>query len=131
MPLSRQALEILQDLNCFSGPEGYVFPSIRSFGRPISENTVNAALRRLGYTTEEMTGHGFRSMASTLLNEQGWNPDAIERQLAHGEQNGVRAAYNYAEHLPLRRKMMQDWADYLDALRLGAKILPFEAAARG
>jgi len=70
-------------------------------------------------------------MASTLLNEQGWNPDAIERQLAHGEQNGVRAAYNYAEHLPLRRKMMQDWADYLDALRLGAKILPFEAAARG
>ncbi len=131
VPLSRQALEILQDLNCFSGPEGYVFPSIRSFGRPISENTVNAALRRLGYTTEEMTGHGFRSMASTLLNEQGWNPDAIERQLAHGEQNGVRAAYNYAEHLPLRRKMMQDWADYLDALRLGAKILPFEAAARG
>ena len=82
----------------------------------MSENTVNAALRRLGYSRDEMTGHGFRSMASTLLNEQGWHRDAIERQLAHAERNAVRAAYNYAEHLPERRKMMQAWADYLDAL---------------
>jgi integrase len=121
VPLSRQAVEIFREIHAYSGPTGYVFPSIRSFTRPISENTVNAALRRLGYTTDEMTGHGFRSIASTLLNEHGWNPDAIERQLAHGEQNGVRAAYNYAEHLPLRRQMMQAWADYLDTLRAAAR----------
>ena len=87
----------------------------------MSENTINAALRRLGYSKDEMTGHGFRSMASTLLNEQGWHPDAIERQLAHCERNGVRAAYNYAQHLPERVRMMQAWADYLDLLRDPAK----------
>ncbi len=90
----------------------------------MSENTILAALRRLGYTKEKMTGHGFRSMASTILNEQGWNRDAIERQLAHAERDAVRAAYNYAEHLPERRKMMQAWADYLDGLRKGADVLP-------
>jgi integrase len=89
----------------------------------MSENTINAALRRLGYTSSDMTAHGFRSMASTLLNEQGWNRDAIERQLAHGERDPVRAAYNYAEHLLERRKMMQAWADYLDALRTGATVV--------
>lgn len=82
----------------------------------MSNNAVLAALRRLDYTKEEMTGHGFRSMASTLLNEQGWNRDAIERQLSHSERNNIRAAYNYAEYLPERRKMMQHWADYLDQL---------------
>lgn len=125
VPLSRQSVEILQDLKNFSGPNGLAFPSIRTFIVPMSENTVNAALRKLGYTSEEMTGHGFRSMASTLLNEWGWNRDAIERQLAHSEQNGVRAAYNYAEHLPLRRKMMQAWADYLDELRITGKPVKF------
>jgi integrase len=90
----------------------------------MSENTVNAALRRLGYSREQMTGHGFRSMASTLLNEQGWNRDAIERQLAHAERNEVRAAYNYAEHLPERRKMMQAWADYLDARANDGRVNP-------
>lgn len=89
----------------------------------MSENTVNGALRRLGYAKDEMTGHGFRSMASTLLNEMGWNRDAIERQLAHAERDNIRAAYNYAEFLPERRKMMQGWADYLDKLRAGAKVL--------
>lgn len=83
----------------------------------MSENTITAALRRMGYSGQDMTGHGFRSMASTLLNEQGWNGDAIERQLAHGERDAVRAAYNYAEHLPERRRMMQAWADYLDQLK--------------
>ena len=83
----------------------------------MSENTVTAALRRMGYSGEDMTGHGFRSMASTLLNEQGWNRDAIERQLAHGERDAVRAAYNYAQHLSERRKMMQAWADFLDKLK--------------
>jgi integrase len=94
----------------------------------MSENTVNAALRRLGYDKSEMTGHGFRSMASTLLNEQGWHHDAIERQLAHIERNAVRGAYNYAEHLPERRRMVQAWADFLDGLRSGANVVAFRAA---
>lgn len=113
VPLSTQAIKILQQLKAVTGNGKYVFPGIRSSKRPMSENTVLGALRRLGYTTDEMTGHGFRSMASTLLNEQGWNRDAIERQLAHAERNNIRAAYNYAEYLPERRKMMQAWADYL------------------
>ncbi len=117
VPLSSQAVAILADLHQFTGRGQYVFPSVRTHARPMSENTINAALRRLGYARDEMTGHGFRSMASTLLNEHGWNRDAIERQLAHVESNSVRAAYNYAEMLPERRKMMQWWADYLDSLR--------------
>jgi integrase len=88
----------------------------------MSDNTINAALRRLGYSSEEQTGHGFRSMASTLLNEQGYPPDVIELQLAHIERNKVRAAYNKAQRLPERRQMMQAWADYLDGLRAGAKV---------
>ncbi len=123
VPLSKQALKILKELQAVTGDDQYLFPGIRSKKRPMSENTVNGALRRLGYTKDEMTGHGFRSMASTLLNERGWNPDAIERQLAHSEGNSVRAAYNYAEYLTERCKMMQDWADYLDDLRLGAKVI--------
>lgn len=125
VPLSKQAVEIMRELHALTGQGKYLFPSVRTSVRPMSENTVNAALRRLGYAKDEMTGHGFRSMASTILNEQGWNRDAIERQLAHAERNSVRAAYNYAEFLPERRKMMQAWADYLDALRSGAKIIPF------
>lgn len=117
VPLSRQAVCILRELYELTGSKRYVFPSVRTDARPMSENTVNATLRRLGYSKEEMTGHGFRSMASTLLNEYGWNRDAIERQLAHAEKNSVRAAYNYADYLPERKRMMQWWADYLDALR--------------
>ena len=118
VPLAHQTMTILKSLQAVTGTGSYVFPSIRTVQRPISNNTVNAALRRLGYGKEEMTGHGFRSMASTLLNEQGWNRDAIERQLAHAERSKVRAAYNFAEFLPERRKMMQSWADYLDQLRM-------------
>ena len=117
VPLSAQALEIFKDLRMLTGNSRYVFPSIRALDRCMSENTLNAALRRLGYGSDEMTAHGFRSMASTLLNEMGWNRDAIERQLAHAERDSIRAAYNYAEHLPVRREMMQAWADYLDSLR--------------
>ena len=124
VPLSRQAVDVLRDLEPLTGQGRYVFPSIRSKQRPMSENTVNGALRRLGYTREEMTGHGFRSMASTILNEQQWPPDVIERQLAHGEKNQVRAAYNHAEHLPERKRMMQHWADYLDGLRKGGDVVP-------
>ncbi|MEO8400734.1 MAG: integrase arm-type DNA-binding domain-containing protein [Gammaproteobacteria bacterium] len=117
VPLSTQAIAVIRELRSLTGDGKYLFPSVRSSKRAMSENTVLGALRRLGYTSDEMTGHGFRSMASTLLNEQGWNPDAIERQLAHGERNTVRAAYNYAEYLPERKKMMQHWADYLDKLK--------------
>ena len=117
VPLARQSVIILTGLQPLTGTGKYLFPSVRSSDRPISENTINAALRRLGYTKDEMTGHGFRSMASTLLNEQGWNRDHIERQLAHAERNRIRAAYNYADYLPERRKMMQAWADYLDTLK--------------
>ncbi len=118
VPLSRQALAVLNELMPLTGKGKYLFPSVRSADRPMSENTVNAALRRMGYTKEQMTGHGFRSMASTRLNEsQLWHRDAIERQLAHSERNNVRAAYNYAEHLEERRRMMQWWADYLDECR--------------
>jgi integrase len=95
----------------------------------MSENTVNAALRRLGYASDEMTGHGFRSLASTNLNEQGYHPDLIELQLAHAERNKVRASYNKAQRLPERRKMMQAWADYLDGLRAGANVIPLKRTA--
>jgi integrase len=127
VPLSRQAITILRNLQPMTGDGVYLFPSNRSVTRPISENTLNAALRRLGYGTDDMTSHGFRSMASTRLNEMGrWNPDAIERQLAHGERNAVRAAYNHAHYLKERIELMQVWADYLDALRAGreARLLP-------
>lgn len=129
VPLSTQALAIIREIEPLTGTGQYVFPSVRSRRRPMSENTINGALRRLGYASGEMTGHGFRSMASTLLNEQGWNRDAIERQLAHAERDQIRAAYNYAEHLPERRKMMQAWADYLDGLREGAKVVPIKRKA--
>jgi integrase len=128
VPLSRQVVACLSELYPLTGRGKYVFPSLRTGDRPMSENTVNAALRRLGYDKSEMTGHGFRSMASTLLNEQGWGRDAIERQLAHTERDAVRASYNYAEHLPERRRMLQSWADFLDRLRGGAAVLPFRAA---
>lgn len=116
VPLSQQAVEVLQEIFPLTGQGRYVFPSPRTDTRPMSNNAVLAALRRMGYAKEEMSGHGFRSMASTLLNEQGWNRDAIERQLAHTERNSVRASYNYAEYLPERREMMQHWADYLNQL---------------
>jgi integrase len=128
VPLSTQAIYILKEVKQINGDGKYVFPGVRSTDRPMSENTVNAALRRLGYEKEQMTGHGFRSMASTILHEQGWPHEAIERQLAHAERNKVSAAYNYAEHLPKRREMMQAWADYLDALRLGAEVVNIKKA---
>ncbi len=123
VPLSVQAREILEEIHPLTHKSRYVFPSVRTNKRPMSENTVTAALRRMGYTKEEMTGHGFRSMASTLLNEQGFNRDWIERQLAHAERDNVRAAYNYAEYLPERKRMMQQWADYLDNLRADKKVI--------
>lgn len=131
VPLSRQSLAILEDLHALTGPDGFVFPSIRSRKRPMSDNTINAGLRRLGYSTDEMTAHGFRAMASTLLNESGkWNPDAIERALAHGDSDRVRAAYHRGAHWKERVAMAQWWSDHLDRLRKGAEIVPIKTGKR-
>ena len=126
VPLSRQAVAVLEELRLYSGEGRYLFPSIRTDVRPISEVTMLNTLRRMGYEKDEMCVHGFRSLASTLLNERGYNRDWIERQLAHSERNGVRATYNYAEYLPERRRMMQEWADYLDELKSAARLPPEE-----
>lgn len=123
IPLSTQALIHLNELHKLTGQGKYLFPSVRSPDRPMSDNTINAALRRLGYTSDEITGHGFRSTASTLLNENGWNFDHIERQLAHAEKNGVRGAYNHADYLDERRLMMQRWSDYLYGLAANDKTV--------
>lgn len=129
VPLAAQAVAILRELQPLSSRSRYVFPSLRSADRPMSENTINAALRRLGFDKETMTGHGFRAMASTRLNELGWSPDVIERQLAHAERNKVRAAYNRAQYLDERTRMMQAWADYLDGLRAGSgNVVAFKRA---
>jgi integrase len=124
VPLSTQAVALLRQAQEVTGDGKFVFPSLRSGANPMSENTVNAALRRLGFTGDEMTAHGFRAMASTLLNESGmWSPDAIERALAHKDKDIVRAAYHRGAHWQERVEMAQWWADYLDTLRRGATII--------
>jgi integrase len=124
VPLSTQAIEIFKEIEPLTGRGRYVFPSLRTAKRPMSNNTILAALRRLGYAKEEMSGHGFRAMASTVLHEQGWPSDIIERQLAHAERNSIKAAYNHAQHLIERQKMMQAWADYLNSLKNRGTIVP-------
>jgi integrase len=132
VPLSRQAVEILRELQGLTGHSRYVFPSGRSFHRCMSNNAVNAALRRMGYDKDEMTGHGFRAMARTILDEVlHIRPDYIEHQLAHAVKDPNGRAYNRTAHLAERKKMMQMWADYLDGLKRGAKILPFPGHAQG
>ncbi|AXF86354.1 Prophage integrase IntA [Ephemeroptericola cinctiostellae] len=116
VPLSTQALEVIAKLKTLNGNREYLFPNVKSPRRMMSENTILYALYRMGYHGRA-TGHGFRATASTILNEQGYNRDHIERQLAHGEGDAVRAAYNHAQYLPERRKMMQDWADYFMGAR--------------
>ncbi|MBV1917473.1 MAG: integrase arm-type DNA-binding domain-containing protein [Sphingomonadaceae bacterium] len=131
VPLSTQAVAILQAAEALSAGQKYVFSSLYPGNRPMSENTINAALRRLGYTGEEMTAHGFRATASTMLNESGkWNPDAIERALAHKDTT-VRGMYHRGAHWPERLEMAQWWSDYLDALRTGAEVVPIANARRG
>lgn len=125
VPLSKQALSILEEIRPLTGDGKYVFPSARATSRPMSDGAINATLRRLGYDTKtEHCAHGFRGMASTLLHELGFNSDYIERQLAHKEGNAIKAAYNHARHLPERKAMMQQWANYLDSLRDGAQVVP-------
>ena len=130
VPLARQTIATIREVQRITGNGEFLFPAITSVRRPMSENTLNAALRRLGYGKEEVCAHGFRTTASTLLNETGrWNPDAIERQLAHQEEDDVRRAYMHgAEFWDERVRMMQAWADYLDRLRSGAVVIHFEAA---
>jgi integrase len=124
IPLAQQAVAILRDLQAITGAGKLVFPCVRTTSRPISENTLNAALRRLGYGKDEATAHGFRATASTVLNQSLlWHPDVIERQLAHVEANDVRRAYDRGEHWDERVKMMNWWADHLDALREGGKVI--------
>ena len=127
VPLTRQGLAILSELRELSGGSHFVFPG-RNRDKPISNNTLLFALYRLGYKGK-MTGHGFRAVASTILNEAGFKPDVIERQLAHCERNQVRGAYNRAEYLPERKRMMQHWADYLNLVEAGAKVIPMHGGA--
>jgi integrase len=123
VPLAPRTVAILQRLQTITGDGKFLFPSVRSVSRCMSENTINASLRRMGFTKEEMTGHGFRAVASTLLNESGkWNADAIEAQLAHVENDAVRRAYHRADYWTERVLMMSFWADYLDELRMGGKV---------
>jgi integrase len=128
VPLSKQAIALLRDIYPLTGSSRYVFASNqgKKGNEPhISRESIGAAIRRMGYQGQH-TAHGFRTTASTLLHEQGYHSDMIERQLAHAERNRVKAAYNRAQHLPERRKMMQSWADYLDGLKAGAQVIPFK-----
>lgn len=130
VPLSRQAVAILRELHALTGNGQYAFPCARSSGRPMSDNAVLAAMRRSGIPAEEMTGHGFRAMARTILDEVlGFRPDFIEHQLAHAVKDPNGRAYNRTAHLKERKKMMQAWADYLDKLKAGADVIPLHGAA--
>lgn len=130
VPLSRQVLELLVELRAMTESADYVLPSAFSVRRPISENTVNGAFRRMGFDSSEVTAHGLRASASTFLNESGiWNPDAIERALAHGPSDAVRGAYHRGTHWPERVQMAQWWSDYLDSLKAGGEVLQFPIAA--
>ena len=132
VPLSHQAVEVLRELHALTGTGRYVFPGLRTPSRPMSQNTINAALRRMGYAKNEMTGHGFRAMARTILDEVlGVRPDFIEHQLAHTVRDPLGRAYNRTTHLPERRRMMQTWADYLDGLKNGAEVVPLRFAGPG
>jgi len=129
VPLASQVVATLGELHSLTGPDGLVFPSLTNSTRPLSENAITAALRRMGYSGEEMTWHGFRTIASTLLRELGWEDELIERQLGHDVGSDVKRAYDKSKRLPDRRRMMQAWADYLDGLRAGGKALPIRTRA--
>ncbi len=128
VPLSKQALEVLDMLRPLAGDSEWVFPGDRNAKKPMSNNTILKGLERMGYKGR-MTGHGFRGLASTILHEQGYAHEHIELQLAHAPRNAVSAAYNHALHLKARGKMMQDWADFLELTQRGGKVLPFKGTA--
>jgi integrase len=129
VPLATQVVRILRELYALTGKGKYVCPGARTNARPMSDNAILAAMRRMGIGKDEMSGHGFRAMARTILDEVlGFRPDFIEHQLAHAVRDPNGRAYNRTAHLDERRKMMQTWADYLDTLKAGAVILPFKSA---
>jgi integrase len=128
VPLASQAIELLEMLRMLTGGSEWLFPGDRNTNRPMSNNTILQALKRMGYKGQ-MTGHGFRGLASTILHEQGYAHEHIELQLAHAPRNAVSAAYNHALYLEPRAKMMQDWADYLEHAQRGGKVLPFRGSA--
>jgi len=129
VPLSKQVISLFEELGTMMGKSGYVFPSARSGLRPMSENALNAAFRRMGFSKEEVTAHGLRATASTLLNESGkWSSDAIERALAHGDSNAIRGVYHRGKHWSERVKMSQWWSDYLDSLKLGGDLVLLKAS---
>ena len=131
VPLSRQVVGLLIQLKEISGGKGYVFPALYSASRPMSENTINTSFRRMGFSKDDVTAHGLRSTASTLLNESGkWHPDAIERALAHGDSNAVRGAYNRGHYWEERVRMAQWWSDHLDQIKTGATVIPINRAAK-
>jgi integrase len=130
VPLSRQSIEILKEIQPLTGNGRYVFPGARSKERPMSDNAILAAMRRMGISKEEMSGHGFRAMARTILDEVlGVRPDFIEHQLAHAVRDPNGRAYNRTAHLPERKKMMQQWADYLDKIKASAEVIPLRRKA--
>jgi integrase len=122
VPLSEQAVKLFMQAKKLASGSKYVFPGLKSLAKPLSDTVLNNALNRMGFT--HFSPHGFRRTASTMLNELGWRPDVIERQLAHQERNKIRAAYNKATYLEDRAKMMQAWADHVDAIVAGAKVVP-------
>ena len=129
VPLSTQVVAMLRDMAALtdSGPNSFIFPAVGKFDRPLSENSLNQAYRRLGYDTKTVTAHGFRATFSTLANESGkWQPDAIERALAHGASNAVRGIYSRGTYWDERVRMAQWWSDYLDTLKTGAIVVPFD-----
>ena len=129
VPLPIQAVELLTELQKLTGRHRYVFPSVRTGARPMSENTINAALRGMGYSSDMQTAHGFRATARTILDEVlGERVDLIEHQLAHAVKDVNGRAYNRTAHLPARKQMMQRWADYLEQLRVGADVIPLHVA---
>lgn len=131
VPLSKQSIDLLKEIQPLTGEDRFVFPGARDRNRAMSDNAVRSAMRRLGWTGDEMTPHGFRAMASTIMDNMGYKQEWLERQLAHDEQNKVKAAYKRDLHLmymPERKKMMQEWSDYLDSLRAGGQVIPFKTA---
>lgn len=131
VPLANQVVNRIESLRAYTSNSRYIFPSVRNIHNPMSDGTINAALRCMGYAKEDMSAHGFRHMASTLLNEQAkWTPDAIEKQLAHTDKSKIRATYNHSKHLAERSVMMQAWADYLDQLANQNTVIPISKYAR-
>lgn len=132
VPLARQALEVLDSIKCLIGHGRYVFPGARTGDRPMSDGTINAALRRLEYGNNEQVAHGFRAMARTMMAERlsGIPQDMVEVQLGHGKKGPLGSAYDSADYLPQRQQIVQTWADYLDKLRIGADVIPLRTAAK-